>query len=372
MLVKDIDELFFYDKEEKLNYLKIIKNDENITLTSYNDSDERTGYIDAVVNGDMVIINSIATFSKFRRKGIASNLIDILEFLVGENCLLCGSYYPFAITGDKTSDLSYDIKDKQARSFYGQKGYRIVAKEEFMKTPDNYPELNIDIFKMAYEISNYSLVYKQASANKYNIFKGYNDIAIFDNPNSICVELNKKTSQKIRFYDGSGKLNVASLVIKNNIVTISVNEDNFPKGIMEFIVHENSIFIGIILVSSYCKRCGIGTFLIDFLDYLLKDYENIYFYGKYMPANKYDGDAIDLAARDFYHKNGFEIISEEFYLQNKDTYSEIRVLFDKNNCPTYFPIIFKKNSKKEFYPFYEDNGSIEYSKVKKINFDTKI
>lgn len=124
---------------------------------------------------------------------------------------------------------------------------------------------------------------------------------------------------------------------------------------------------------------GVATFINELIEYLLKDYEGYVIRGRYMPTQLstdiidriYRSDEeLDLMARNFYTKFGYEIVDYNEYLKNMVKYPYLRKK-DFKIGEELSVIVAKPIIKKE-HLFFEDNGILYFDDSKRKDVDESI
>ena len=176
--------------------------------------------------------------------------------------------------------------------------------------------------------------------------------------------------------DNNGNLMQAIIDFEDDIIRIRMFDEMMKLlGYMNFQIQKNN---RIFLFEIYCydenRGNGIATKLSELADYVLKDYQGYIIRGVYSPMqmstdiDKYSRSFADLAhrARNFYTKNGYEILDRSVYNQYKEMYSFLNEKDDFTiNNQLINEIVFKVIKEKE-YNFYEDNGLIFYKEHGKV------
>ena len=163
----------------------------------------------------------------------------------------------------------------------------------------------------------------------------------------------------INFYDKFGNLETASIMGTSTLLTIYTSYKSIQTGTIKLHLGRDKVYVELIFVNPEFRGCGIGTLLVQLTDYVLKDYDNFYYYGVYSPFSRVMGDKIEQETRKFYNQNGFEILSKKAFKSNMALYPELSI---KNFIDTELlygnSIIFKRNNKKDSYIIKEDKEKI--------------
>ena len=128
--------------------------------------------------------------------------------------------------------------------------------------------------------------------------------------------------------------------------------------------------------SIYCldryRRNGIGTYLMDLTEYMLKDYNNYTLYGAYCPYQApFEKEPrtraeLALAASEFYLKRGFSIITLDEFKSELKTCPDITLKnFDLTIESYGNAIVCKHIDSYNGDRFYEDSGIIKEKVIKK-------
>ena len=124
------------------------------------------------------------------------------------------------------------------------------------------------------------------------------------------------------------------------------------------------IFLSSIYCYNYFRRCGIATMMSNLAGYLLRNYSGYLIIGAYHPYRASLDDAevskeeLDIAARSFYEKMGYQIISYDDYLNNRDKYSDLTSSDFFVSDEVHISTLVTKKIEKQKYPFYEKDGII--------------
>lgn len=176
--------------------------------------------------------------------------------------------------------------------------------------------------------------------------------------------------------DNNGNLLQGLIKESNNLISIRfISDKNELLGYTNLFLQPNK---RIFLSEIYCYRKyrgnGIASKLSELTDYVLKNYEGYIIRGIYHPTemstdlkkSNVDKKELDIRARNYYLKNGYEILNYNHYLKNKDKYSYLNIENDfRLNGSIAENIVFKVIKNKD-NNFIEDNGIIYYlnNKVK--------
>ena len=136
-----------------------------------------------------------------------------------------------------------------------------------------------------------------------------------------------------------------------------------------FFQSNKRIFLSEIYCYDEYRSLGIATLINDLSNYILRDYKGYILRGIYYPTQMSSDlknisrtkEELDLRARNFYQKNGYEILNYRDYIKNKEKYSYLSAEDDFiYNGEAVDNIVFKV-IKEEKYNFVEDNGIIYYN-----------
>ena len=165
----------------------------------------------------------------------------------------------------------------------------------------------------------------------------------------------------------NSNLNGIINILKDNYILINLYNSVEKVGYMETYFHGTK---KITLENIYCidKYRGnkVGSTLLDISDYLLKDYIGYTLCGVYYPCQMLDDikilrdpNELDMKARSFYLKHGFDIVSFSEYESDKDKYPLINI---NDFSPTIKKfrrsVVYKKISKLDNYRFKEKDNKL--------------
>lgn len=183
--------------------------------------------------------------------------------------------------------------------------------------------------------------------------------------------------KKAYFIDYEGNEQYANIRFNNGIsLGIDTFDDkNNHTGYMRIYFHTNNrLYLDVIYCYDEFRGSGIASFISELSDYILSDYEGYVIRGVYEPGqlstdreNKIERslEELDLRARKFYSRAGYDIINYEDYSNNKDKYPYLNdddfVLGeDSPNTIVAKPIKPKENF---FYEIDEVIYHINYNKI---------
>ena len=145
-----------------------------------------------------------------------------------------------------------------------------------------------------------------------------------------------------------------------------------PSGYMYLDYSLNKrIFLSSIYCYSHFRRSGIATMMNDLAGYLLRNCSGYLIIGAYQPYRasfndtKLSNEEMDIAARSFYEKMGYQIVSYDDYLKNRDKYDYLTCSDFNLHDEVHIPILVVKKIEKKRYPFYEKDGVIYQEEPKK-------
>lgn len=183
--------------------------------------------------------------------------------------------------------------------------------------------------------------------------------------------------KEVYFIDYKGNEQYAKIKFNDGVFLDihTFNQNNTCTGYMRIYFHPNNrLYLDVVYCYDEFRGMGVATFISELADYVLSCYTGYIIRGVYEPGqlstdreNKIErsDEYLDLNARKFYSRAGYEIINYEDYCNNKDKYlyltNEDFILGEDG--PTTIvakPIILKE------YPFYEENGIIYHNDYKKI------
>ena len=188
-----------------------------------------------------------------------------------------------------------------------------------------------------------------------------------------------KIIEKIaHFIDYQGNEQYAKIKFNNGVfLNINVfNQNNNCTGYMMMYFHPNNrLYLDVIYCFDEFRGAGIASFLNELADYVLSYYIGYVIRGVYEPGqlstdriNKIERSIkeLDIKARKFYSRSGYEIIDYEEYCNNKEKYpyliNEDFILREDGPVTIVAkPIIIKEHH------FYEANGEIYHINYDKID-----
>ena len=184
------------------------------------------------------------------------------------------------------------------------------------------------------------------------------------------------------FIDYKNNVQYARIRINEGIF-VGINTfdlDNNPTGYMNIFFHPNKrLFLDTIYCYDQFRKSGVATLISELADYILKDYEGYVIRGVYKPGQlstdrenniERSQEELEMSARKFYRKNGYEIINYEEYIKNNNKYPYLideDFILDEGGPTT---IVVKQISKKG-YSFYEDEGVIYHQNCNKSDIRKK-
>ena len=154
------------------------------------------------------------------------------------------------------------------------------------------------------------------------------------------------------------------------------DSNNNATGYMNIYFHpDNRLYLDTIYCYDQFRNKGIATFISELSDYILKDYNGYIIRGVYEPGQlstdrdnniERSQEELEITARKFYKKNGYEIINYEEYNKNKDKYPYIvdSDFYLGEEGP--MNIVIKQLHEYE-YTFYEEDGIIYHNKYDRSN-----
>ncbi len=111
-------------------------NRKNISIYTYNDKGSITGrtIINQIYN-DKYYIYDIYCYALFRRNGIGSSMIKIVEALVEPNVTILGTFLPYQDNEDRKRGriVEYDKMFSDTRNFYTSNGYEFYKSNDLEK-----------------------------------------------------------------------------------------------------------------------------------------------------------------------------------------------------------------------------------------------
>lgn len=174
----------FLDNEDNINYVIVrIIPDTLITLNSFDKFMKQTGYMNIYFHPNKrLFLDTIYCYDDYRSKGIASNLSEIVDFILKDytNYIIRGEYKPTQLSSDRENNIKRDTLElvKRADKFYKHAGYDKIYYEDYIKNSSKYPNINItDDFVLGEEISKCIIVKKITPKEKYR-FEEINDMIV--------------------------------------------------------------------------------------------------------------------------------------------------------------------------------------------------
>ena len=171
--------------------------------------------------------------------------------------------------------------------------------------------------------------------------------------------------------DKNGNLLQSNIIITEKMISIRMFDEKYELlGYMNIFFQANKrLFLSEIYCYDEYRSLGIATIISELSDYILRDYKGYILRGVYYPTQMSSDfkninrtkEELDLRARNFYQKNGYEILSYKDFIKNKDKYGYLSAEEDFiYNGEAIDNIVFKiiKDNK---YNFVEDNGVIYYN-----------
>lgn len=180
------------------------------------------------------------------------------------------------------------------------------------------------------------------------------------------------------YYDYRNNEQYATIRINEGIcITINTFDfNNNPTGYMNIFFHPNKrLYLDTIYCYDHFRGSGIATMISELADYVLKDYTDYVIRGVYKPGqlstdreNKIERSKqeLDIAARKFYEKAGYQIVEHKKYLCNKNRYNYLTE-DDFNLGEDDTSVIVAKQIKPKKYMFYEEDGIIYHINYRKLN-----
>lgn len=145
-----------------------------ISIITYNEEGEKTGFIDIFVHPSRFYLSEIYCFKKFRGTGIADNLVLLADYLLKDyvGVIMRGVLMPHDSVLDDTA-ISQDICSRNARveAFYRKSGFDIVKRKEYLANSSKYPLIDYNIDFLKYEEIPDVIIIKQITGNSSYIKK---------------------------------------------------------------------------------------------------------------------------------------------------------------------------------------------------------
>lgn len=175
--------------------------------------------------------------------------------------------------------------------------------------------------------------------------------------------------KEARFIDNKGNRHSAKITI-NPDVFIGIetfDQNNIQTGYIRVFFHPNNRFyLDVIYCLDEYRGNGIATMLSNLADYIMRDYEGYVIRGVYKPTQMWTDRSnnivrsesdLDTAARQFYAKNGYEVINYEDFVKEPEKYPYIANTDFQRGEEEAETIVAKVVMPRE-YPFVESGGVI--------------
>jgi len=145
---------FFHDAYNNLHIVCIVSNTDSYNFgvletrfISFDEEGNKSGFIVIEDEGKQMYLSEVYTFTKYRSRGIAKELNNIMNFHLSKsrNIMLYGIYAPQQMSDDlkKGIRVPEEELDARARKFYNKAGFNVLSYESYQDFVDNgIPELN--------------------------------------------------------------------------------------------------------------------------------------------------------------------------------------------------------------------------------------
>ena len=175
--------------------------------------------------------------------------------------------------------------------------------------------------------------------------------------------------------DNNGNIMQAMIFNNGEKISIRMFDDQVQLlGYMNIQIQKNNrLFLSEIYCYDEFRGKGIATKISELADYILRDYQGYIIRGLYKPTqmsydlnNKYVcKKELEERARNFYYKNGYEILNIYDFKNHKEKYNFLDEKLDFTINGTVKSNIVFKIIKDKDYNYYEDNGLIYYKNNEK-------
>lgn len=181
----------FYDNNGNICYAIINIYDTVIMIKGYDEFGQETSILKVLIEDNSCYIDYLTCFEPYRHKGIATALLDIVDFTLKDyNGFIYGKYSPY------DNSVSAEKLDEITNSFYKKNGYTVISKEQFLENVSNYPELTEKNFEETKEKFGHSIVFKRNKKKQsYRFIEKDNTITEIEgwriNKNNIDFRINQ-------------------------------------------------------------------------------------------------------------------------------------------------------------------------------------
>ena len=177
------------------------------------------------------------------------------------------------------------------------------------------------------------------------------------------------------FTDNKFRLNKANIMINGGYIEIDTfDQSKNPTGYANVHFHQNKRFY---LDTIYCydkyRSSGIGTYISELIEYLLRYNPGYVIRGSYNPMQlstdlidriQRSKEELDLRARAFYKKNGYNIVEYSEFIENQEKYpylvkEDFFIGDESDKTIVAKQLVPKKHS------FYERDGILYYDNKRK-------
>ena len=175
---------FFQDKNNHINIVIVrISPNETISLKSYNEELQETGYVNAYFHpNNRIFLDTIYCYDEYRGIHIATKLSRLLDFFLQdyEGYIIRGVYEPSQLSTDRERNVycSQEELEKRADNFYYKNGYLKLSYDDFIHNQSSYSFINEwDDFQLGEELAN-CIIIKTIQKNKSLSFKKIDGVIV--------------------------------------------------------------------------------------------------------------------------------------------------------------------------------------------------
>ena len=175
---------FFQDKNNHINIVIVrISPNETISLKSYNEELQETGYVNAYFHpNNRIFLDTIYCYDEYRGIHIATKLSQLLDFFLKDydGYIIRGVYEPSQLSTDRERNVycSQEELEKRADNFYYKNGYLKLSYDDFIHNQSSYSFINEwDDFQLGEELAN-CIIIKTIQKNKSLSFKKIDGVIV--------------------------------------------------------------------------------------------------------------------------------------------------------------------------------------------------
>ena len=209
---------YFVDQKDCLQKAVININEACITIDTYDQDENQTGYTCLHFQQDhKIFLEVIYCLDEYRGYGIASYINELTEYLLKdlEGYVIRGNYHPCQLSTDRENHIerSNEELDLRAKAFYNSAGYEIVNYHEFMNNKEKYPYLEENDFLLGEEEPG-TIVAKPIIKKSHNFFEQdgviYYDLNKMEKRTSRLNIIEIDKSKYVKVMIGSGDSAIAT------------------------------------------------------------------------------------------------------------------------------------------------------------------